>query len=466
MKRFRAAVCGAAVLWLAAAGSLGDTIHMKDGRVFEGRIVSQTRTQVVIETTVSNIKTTLTLKMRDVKSIEEGPVDEGGAAEAPAAPERRETAAPKREEREDKPRESRSQSGRGEIAQYLVIPIEGTFGEEILPEGVEDSLQYAKRSGIEHIVFRINSGGGYVWAASEIAEAMMEHDADLTYHAVIQDAISASIWVALNCDTIHMLPGSSIGGAVVFSTDNSTGAAEVDAKMNSIIAANLASSAEARGHHPALVKAMILPEKAAYHWVDENGVSHLSDERPRDVKECRTLDAPGAVLTLTAEEAAMIGFAKPLKGDVEELGASLALEGWRKRSNYGEAAMRKAQRKRDVSGAGTMDLVARFNTVVEIINRTIEEAGAEDPGYVNIEYYADTGLLTPASQRRWQEQSDRAIQSWERVLEGLKELNRVQKDLEKAGLEPPIHSLDLRDIASRAQRKIQDLRANRNRRYR
>jgi len=447
MRRVHALAAALSLLLTSLAA--GDIVRMKDGREFVGVIKKETASTIVIDTKVANIRTMLTLRKSNIANVERGDPPPGFLDDEPAAPTTNRPDRPRRREREEALRRS---SVPDRPAQYIEIPIEGVFGEDIVPVGVQESLEYAVRRDVQHVVFRINSDGGYVWAAEDIAQIMEEHAEDLTYHALIDKAISASIWVALSCDTIHMRPGSSIGAAVVFSQDATTGDAQVDAKMNSAIAARLASRAEANGHSAAIVRAMILQEAEAYLVEDEFG-ERVTDTRPGGGR-AMVLDDRDSVLTLTADEAANVGFASLFDGEASRLAGAVGLDGWRRASRFGAAAMRKARER-------AAPLLEEIPSVASIIGRDITEAVDSDPG--NYQYYLQPfdNRMTQESRRQWRQRTDDAIAAWTRVGRGLVKLERLERRLAELGFSRSIHELDLEDLRERSAREIDRLRRDR-----
>ncbi len=117
MKRLFAAA--AISLMIGAVPALSDTIALKDGRVFHGVIKRETSRQVIIETVVANIRTTLTFSKADVAEITRGDLPE---PEAPPPP-------PPRTDKTEAPR--KTPAALSEEGLYLVVPIEGAFGDEV-----------------------------------------------------------------------------------------------------------------------------------------------------------------------------------------------------------------------------------------------------------------------------------------------------------------------------------------------
>ena len=72
----------------------------------------------------------------------------------------------------------------------------------------------ANNAGAEAIIFRINTFGGRLDAATKIKDAILSSKA-LTIAFVNNRAISAGALITLSCNKIAMAPGSSIGAATV-----------------------------------------------------------------------------------------------------------------------------------------------------------------------------------------------------------------------------------------------------------
>lgn len=344
-----ARLCTLAGLALAAITShaMGDQVVMRDGSVYDGTIVSETRRTIVIDTEIHGISTRMTLDIGDILKVtksEDMPDDadldmEADGSDLLTIPSRKSEAS------------SETKVLKREGYQLLLeVPLSGTFGQDIYPLSVADSLEWAKESGVTDIVFRINSPGGEVWAAQDLVAVMERFSDDFTYHMLIEHAISASIWPSFWSSSISMAPGADFGGAVVYST-NETGSAEVDKKMTSIMASKLGSAAEANGHSRHLVQAMMLSEAAVYaykdrgEWVITNSLEGLP-------KGYETIDGPDTVLTLTTDQASRYGIATALESkSLDAFAAANGIEKWDSAGDMGhelaEDANEKCKRLRD-----------------------------------------------------------------------------------------------------------------------
>lgn len=302
------ALIAGSVLAFGVAFAQADQVVMRDGTVYEGTVVSQTRREVIIDTTINGISTRLTLDRRLIQAVsigESSTTTPATPATAPTTPAIPQAPSITPSGSADKQAPARKVFTRDGVDRIVEIPMNGTFGQDIYPLSIAQGLEWAKEQGATDIVFRMNSPGGEVWAAEEIVEVMAKYASDFRYHALIEHAISATIWPAFNCDTITMAPGGTFGGAVVFRMGG-TGSAEVDKKMTSIMAAKLAASAEAKGHSPHLVHAMMISEAAVY-AVKRGGVWTLTDSTPTDGETFETIDGTDTVLTLTAAQAGKFG---------------------------------------------------------------------------------------------------------------------------------------------------------------
>jgi len=161
---------------------------------------------------------------------------------------------------------------RGEV---VVIPIHGTIDEgmaHLVTRAVDD----AKASGARAIVLDVNTFGGLVSAATEIRDALL--DSPVPVDAYVTRAWSAGALITLSAARIEMAPTASIG------------AAEPIPKTVKTVSA-LRSEFEATA--------------ARYHRTPQVAAA-MVDARV----DLPALKAPGAILTLTAEQARGAGISE------------------------------------------------------------------------------------------------------------------------------------------------------------
>lgn len=311
-----------------------DIVYLSDGTWIRGTILKETKEEIEIDgKTNSGITIKGTIQKSRVSSIIRTDTPAEDSAKDPGSPA---TGTPKTDKEGDKTDEKPTAKG-----DFLVIPLTGTFGEDIVPMGVKPSLEWAVKNKVKHVVFTIDSDGGQVWAAEAIREMMVKHEKDLTYHMVIKKAMSASIWVVFTSHRIASLPGSTLGAAVAFSR-NTTGEAEVDEKLNSALAARLASAAETRGHSGHLVRAMILTKYDLFAAKGEDGKWRIVHDKPT-TGLVETLSDGTRVVTLTSDEMDRYGVASKLaSGTDKDLATWIGDAAFTSSGNRGDIAMKKA----------------------------------------------------------------------------------------------------------------------------
>ncbi|MRX71312.1 nodulation protein NfeD [Bacillus lacus] len=178
-----------------------------------------------------------------------------------------------------------------------VIPIEETV-EKGLSQFIQRSIQQAEEAQSSHIIFNINTPGGAVDAAMEIADAMNSTEIS-TVAFINRRALSAGAYLALNADEIYMVPGAKMGTAAVVDLEGNA----ADQKANSLWLAEMKDSAERHGRDPQYALAMADPNI--------------------DLPELGA--GEGSLLTLTSDQALEIGYAEGEASTLEELLSQLNL---------------------------------------------------------------------------------------------------------------------------------------------
>lgn len=171
------------------------------------------------------------------------------------------------------------------------IPVEQEV-ERGLEAFLDRSLNEAKKQGADHIVFEVNTPGGLVDAAGNIAKLIREYDLPTTAF-IVKDALSAGAYISLNADEIVMTPGSRIGAAAVIDQQGNM----AEEKAASAWLADMKASAELNDRDPLYALAMADPE---------------IDLEEYDAEK-------GKLLTLTANQAREVGYAESVVHDRSEL---------------------------------------------------------------------------------------------------------------------------------------------------
>lgn len=164
---------------------------------------------------------------------------------------------------------------------------------------LERAFEEAEEAGADVVILDINTPGGFVDSAENIAKLMDETPLK-TVAFINHNALSAGAFIALHADQIYMVPSGRIGAAKVI--DGAGNAAEE--KANSAWLASMKTAAESSGRDPLYALAM----------ADES----------IDLPEYRA--GEGKLLTLSATEAEEVGYSEGTVASVDELLQKLELK--------------------------------------------------------------------------------------------------------------------------------------------
>jgi membrane-bound serine protease (ClpP class) len=173
----------------------------------------------------------------------------------------------------------------------------------------------AEKDNADAIIFKINTFGGRVDAATQIKDAIIGTDL-LTIAFINNRAISAGALIALSCKKIVMVPGSSIGAATVV---NETGE-KVGEKYQSYMRSEMRSTAEKNGRRVDIAEGMV-DERIVVEGIDDSTT----------------------LITLTSTEALKYGIADTVMEHLDEVFALFNLQDAEKiyqKSNWAEDVVR------------------------------------------------------------------------------------------------------------------------------
>lgn len=168
--------------------------------------------------------------------------------------------------------------------------IEGDIDLGLAPY-VRRVVSEAEEANASAIIFKINTFGGRVDAATQIKDAIINSNLE-TIAFVDKRAISAGSLIALSCDKIVMVPGASMGATTVV---DQTGKKQAE-KAQSYMRSEMRSTAERTGRRKDIAEGMV-------------------DERV----EIEGLVDSTQLVTLTSEEAMGYGIADTVLADLNEV---------------------------------------------------------------------------------------------------------------------------------------------------
>ncbi|WP_411953477.1 NfeD family protein [Alkalibacillus sp. S2W] len=182
-----------------------------------------------------------------------------------------------------------------------VVPVKDDV-ERGLVAFMERSITEAEESFADHIIFEIDTPGGRVDSANEIAGLLSDTNTPTTAYVKSQ-ALSAGSYIALMTDSIYMNSASTMGASGVITGDGTA----ADEKAQSAWIAAMEAAAERQDRDPLYARAMADPS---------------IDLPEMDAGE-------GKYLTLSPDEAVEVGYAEAKVTSREDVINQLGYEGAR-----------------------------------------------------------------------------------------------------------------------------------------
>lgn len=272
----------------------GDRVVRTDGTVLEGEIVREVGGAVWIKHTVGGIEHTTFVRPSEIASIERG-----GAEPAPADP-------------VTKPRdEQAARDARTGTPRAAVLTLEGMVGMQMSAKPLEEAIPLLEADGIDVVVLRVNSGGGFLLEIARIQKVIHEkYKEKFRVVAWIDYAISAAAMSSHVVEEIVFFPQGAYGACTGWS-----GAlvAVKDRELEEVLA--MMEQASVMGQYdPAIMRAMQIDEPLTA-TIDENGDVHWYND---DTGEY-TVNPKGQILTFDSAQATQFKFAKGVANTIEEL---------------------------------------------------------------------------------------------------------------------------------------------------
>lgn len=177
----------------------------------------------------------------------------------------------------------------GQSKVYLA-EIEGMIDLGLAPY-VKRVVDEAEKNEASAIIFKINTFGGRVDAATQIKDAIINSSVK-TIAFIDKRAISAGALISLSCDAITMVPGASIGATTVV---DQTGGKQSE-KAQSYMRAEMRATAERTGRRTDIAEGMVDETVVVEGLVDST-----------------------KLITLTSEEAMKYGIADSIVADFSTL---------------------------------------------------------------------------------------------------------------------------------------------------
>lgn len=319
-------VLAAGVLLSAASAWAIDRVTLKDGRVFEGSIVEVVDGSVWIKVKADGREREEYFAAAQVEKVERDVTD---AAPAPAdkpAPGKADPAAPAaKPSTPSEPATARSDAGKETkkdpaikpgVPRIAVITLgEGSgkdmVGVYMVASVLKEAIPMLEAEKVTDVVFRINSGGGYLSEIQKLSDVIHEEfKPRFRTVAWIESAISAAAMTSHCIEEIYFMSNGSYGACTGWSGNMQAvagrGLEEVLYMMEKI---------SARGKYsPYIMRAMQIMEPLSAS-INENG--DVTWEKTENGEYL--VNAKDKILTFTADQATQFKFSKGTADTIDEL---------------------------------------------------------------------------------------------------------------------------------------------------
>lgn len=229
----------------------------------------------------------------------------------------------------------------GDLGKVALIEVFGMIDPRQL-RYVERVIREAKAAGVDTIVTRIESPGGFLGTAIDLLELVIEtsrDDGPRMIAWVDRNAYSAAAMLAYGHEAIFMQPGSIIGNiGIIFQGPDGTmeyGPEKIETAVRTI----LRSTAEARGWNKALLVKMTARNQELYqarfadgrreYVIEDDKGTFLADHPeidPEDPQQWVLIAGEDRLVTFTADEAYERNMATGLARDIDDLWHQLGVD--------------------------------------------------------------------------------------------------------------------------------------------
>jgi hypothetical protein len=315
IQRF-AALCVAVAATLAATtNALADKLHMKDGRVLEGTITSESSEYVRFKMKVGGIEHSDIYLMSDIKSIERDSVV--NPTPAPAGGDKTATPA------------SAPKVPAGDVHRIAILNFGppstwsnecgSTVGAEISAASFERAIPMLKRDHVTDVVIRVNSGGGLLAELAPFHKVFGEYKTSFRTVVWVESAISCAAMSPWILEEFYMLPNGNIGACTAWG-----GALKaVQGWPLDQLLIDMEEISKKANRDPKIMRAMQIQEPLSATIDPVTG----NVQWFQDTSGEKLLNPPGQILTFNSVDAVKYKFAKAIAADKEQLASAMLGQG-------------------------------------------------------------------------------------------------------------------------------------------
>lgn len=371
-----------------------DRVVLRNGRVIEGQILSESDTAIEMLVIVGGISAPATYQRSEILSIERN-------VEDPAVAPKSASSAPARTT-ESRPRTTSSSSKTSGAVVY-VMTLEGDLGRDITKTPLRRAFDDAVSHDPAVIVVKLDAGSGVegfdgLWTAEDLAPIVK--DVMSAGHRVVfwvERAESGAAFLPLICPEIYFMSDGVLGGLGDLGEFN-IGDHVVNLKQISLRLGHAEGIAISGGYEPRLIKAMAIKEEwLAYRlrggqpeyidWEprpeDGEGWIILTDDGKGKNKDQFSFDG-NDILTIDADLAFRLLIAKDVIDEIDDLifdlnlgrdytivegKANQVLKDWRDNIERSQQQLQRLQKDLNDRNVGGRDAATRLGRQINILRQ-------------------------------------------------------------------------------------------------
>ncbi len=304
-----AGVTGLMVLASPNGAMAEDTLHLKDGRVLEGTIVKEGDGYIFFKYSIGSIEKTELFPSGDIdKLVRDEPADAGtpGVDSDPSEP----------------TTDLNSPDSDDDVTKIAILnfgapsdwhgEVGNTVGIQINAQAWRDAAPMLEADGVDVVVVRINSGGGYLLELEKFHE-VFEEEYKPRFRTVtwIESAISAAAMSPWVLEEMYFLPEGNIGACTGWSGNLQA----VAGFQLEVVLLQMERASDKAGRDHKIMRAMQIQEPLSVDIDEATGrVTWRQDEDGEHV-----LNPAGEVYTMNAVEGVLTKFASGVASTPEEL---------------------------------------------------------------------------------------------------------------------------------------------------
>ena len=396
------------------AAALGDTLVVKSGKIYEGKILSEDGKTVVFEVHKYGTTFRKTVKRKDIETLTTGDIVEKSGKKTVKK------TVKLKESPEDILKPKAPEIKKYDGPTYYIIPLKGMVGKTFVASVLEESLEDALQREPTVVVLEMDSPGGLVSEVSKLGNVLTRYNDSLRIVVFAKDAISAAAITSLAAKEIYMKPGGRFGAATAWRPGEGGIPEAIGEKFQSVWRATARGLAEIGGHSPLFGNAMI-DANIELHWVLDDKGKKIIKEGPASGEGKTWVIKKGNLLTLTSKEAVDCGLAAAVVKNYNDLGKKLGYEKWEECKGLGVPLSKWQEKSLDVAEK-------KFKKHMDGFEKSFSRAMAMDPRKGSYTVYKGTnGHLTPSSQTKWKKRCRQCNANLHQAGKELKEAEDLAK---------------------------------------